>query len=489
MAAGAADLRIQYTGNVIEKNSSGLFRMQDGGEWYLLSQFEATDARAAFPCFDEPAYKVPWQLTLHVPSQDSAISNTSIESEKQEGKTKTVVFRQTKPLPSYLVALAVGPFEFVDGGTAGRNHVPVRIVAPKGKAAEAKYAASVTATILTRLEEYFGVPYAYDKLDNVAIPVTFGFGAMENAGMVTYSQSLILAPPETDTIRRQRQYAEVAAHELAHQWFGDLVTTAWWNDIWLNEAFATWTASKIIADWKPEWGTRVDDVRSKLGAAAEDSLISARKVRQEIVTADDINNAFDSITYQKGAAVIRMFESWMGDAAFRKGVQSYMRQYSFKNATAGDFLDSLSTASRKNVTAAFSTFLNQAGIPLVSVALHCDQGAPLLHLEQERFIPLGSKGSTAGDWSTPVCIRYGDGGQSRTACTLLDKSQMDWPLSDAKSCPAWVQANADAVGYYRVLYKGTLMQSLTGIGPGTDRAGTRRSDGQCAGGSAFGQAA
>ncbi len=184
----------------------------------------------------------------------------------------------------------------------------MRIVTPKGKANEAKYAAEVTATILTRLEDYFGIPFPYEKSDQVAIPVTFGFGAMENAGMVTYAQNLILAKPESDTIQRQRGYASVAAHELAHQWFGDLVTTAWWNDIWLNEAFATWMEQKLLAEWKPEWKTRVADVDSKLEAEREDSLMSARKIRQEIESKDDISNAFDDITYQKGAAVIGMFE-------------------------------------------------------------------------------------------------------------------------------------------------------------------------------------
>src|SRR5277367_4064767 len=290
---GDADLRIKYTGDVIQRNSSGLFRMEDAGSWYLFSQFEATDARAAFPCFDEPSYKVPWQLTLHVPAADKAISNTPSVSDKVEGAMRRVEFKQTKPLPSYLIAVAVGPFDIVEAGHAGRNNVPVRIIAPKGKANEAKYAAEVSATILTRLEDYFGIPYAYEKLDNVAIPVTFGFGAMENAGMITYAQTLILAKPEADTIGRKRGYASVAAHEMAHQWFGDLVTTDWWNDIWLNEAFATWMSSKLIAEWKPEWKTRVDDVDEKLGAAAEDSLISARKIRQEIVAKDDINNAFD----------------------------------------------------------------------------------------------------------------------------------------------------------------------------------------------------
>jgi alanyl aminopeptidase len=196
ISASPAELSIRYTGEVITRNSSGIFRQQEDGNWYLFTQFETTDARAAFPCFDEPSYKTPWQLTLHFPAGNSAISNTPVASETSSNGTRTLVFKETKPLPSYLVAFAVGPFEYVNAGVAGRNKVPVRIVVPKGKAAEAKYAAEVTASILTRLENYFGIPYPYEKADQVAVPDTSGWGAMENVGMVTYQQNIILADPK-----------------------------------------------------------------------------------------------------------------------------------------------------------------------------------------------------------------------------------------------------------------------------------------------------
>ncbi|MGO9260354.1 MAG: M1 family metallopeptidase [Bryobacteraceae bacterium] len=404
--AGAAEIAIRYTGEVRHGDTSGVFHAEDGGVSYILTQFEATDARDAFPCFDEPSYKVPWQLTLRIPPQDEAVSNTPAASETSESGMRKIAFAETRPLPSYLIAFAVGPFEFVDAGFAGQKHVPVRIVTPKGRAGQAKYAAEVTATILTRLEDYFGIPFPYDKSDQVAVPVTIGFGAMENAGMVTYGQNILLANPETDSIGRQREYASVAAHELSHQWFGDLVTTNWWNDIWLNEAFATWMEQKLIAEWKPEWNTRVDDVESKLGAARQDSLVTARKIRQAIETKGDISNAFDGITYDKGAAVIGMFENWMGPEAFRKGVRSYLQQYAFRTTTAGEFLDALSSSSKKDITQPFSTFLNQAGVPMVKVSLDCTK-APVLHLEQSRYLPTGSKGSTNQVWSVPICVRYG----------------------------------------------------------------------------------
>lgn len=458
---GPAEIHIEYTGTVVTKNSAGVFRQQDNNTWYLFSQFEPSDARAAFPCFDEPSYKTPWQLTLHVPAQDSAISNTGVVSEKTEGAMKTVVFRETKPLPSYLVAFGVGPFEFVDAGKAGKNQVPVRIVVPKGHADEAKYAAEVTATIISRHEEYFGTPFPYDKADQVAVPDTSGWGAMENPGMVTYAQNIILAKPGTDTVFRQRGYASTAAHELAHQWFGDLVTTAWWDDIWLNESFATWMEQKLIAEWKPEWETRVEDVGSKLFAAGRDSLISSRKIRQEIKTKDDINDAFDgAITYAKGAAVIGMFEQWMGEKEFQKGVQSYMKQYAFRATTLGDFLDSLSSASKRDVNKPFSTFLNQPGVPVISMALDCKQDAPILHMEQKRFLPLGSKGSADQLWQIPVCIRYNTAEGDKNECTLMTEAKTDWKLK-SKGCPNWVQANNKAEGYYRVDYQGGLLAALS----------------------------
>jgi cytosol alanyl aminopeptidase len=451
--AGPAELRVRYTGSVLQKDTSGIFRLDDLGNSYIFTQFESTEARRAFPCFDEPSYKVRWQLTLHVPSQDKAVSNTPVARQTSAGSQTTYLFKDTEPLPSYLIAFGVGPFEFVDAGTAGQKHVPVRIVVPKGRAEEAKYAAEVTATILTRLENYFGIPYPYEKSDEVAIPARFG--AMENAGMVTYQQSWLLAKPATDSIARQRQYASVAAHELAHQWVGDLVTMAWWNDLWLNEAFATWMEQKIPAEWKPEWKTPLDDVDSMLEGERADSLSSARKIRQEIVSKGDIDNAADTITYQKGAAVIGMFERWLGPAQFRKGVQSYLGRYRFSNATAADFLDSLSAASKQDVKAAFSTFLDQTGVPLVSIGLDCTGKTPLLHLAQSRYLPLGSRSEGEQLWSIPLSIRY-SGGSART---LLTQRKADWRL-ETQSCPQWVEANADARGYYRVEYQGGLLAAL-----------------------------
>jgi alanyl aminopeptidase len=454
--AGPAEFKIDYSGTVITKNSAAVFRQQDNGNWYIFSQFEPADARGAFPCFDEPSYKTPWQLTLHFPAVDNAISNTAPGSDRVEGAMRTVVFHETKPLPSYLVAFAVGPFEYVPAGFTAMKHVPVRIVVPKGHTAEAQYAAQVTAGIINHHERYFGIPFPYEKADQVAVPDTSGWGAMENPGMVTYAQTILLARPQDDTIGRRRGYFTVAAHELAHQWFGDLVTTAWWDDIWLNEAFATWFEQKTTSEMHPEWKTETDDVDSKFFAMSQDSLITARKIRQPIETKDDINDAFDGITYQKGAAVIGMFERWMGTAQFQKGIQAYIKQFSWRAVTADDFLDSLGTASRKEISKPFSTFLNQSGIPMVSVSMMCEAGAATLHLEQQRFLPLGSQGSADQLWSIPFCIRSPDG---LNECTLLTSKTLDMMLK-TRSCPAWLEANSNGAGYYRVDYQGNLLAKL-----------------------------
>ena len=458
VAAGRATLHIVYQGKYAQNQSYGLFLNTEGGERYIFSQFEPISARLAYPCFDEPRFKTPWQVTLRVPRGLSAFSNTPVAKESEEGGLKVVKFAETKPLPSYLVAMAVGPFEVVEAGTAGRKRTPLRIITPRGKAADAAYAARVTKDIVARLENYFGIPYPYEKLDSVAVPLTFGFGAMENAGMITYAQTLILAKALDQTPAFEREYALVGAHEIAHQWVGDLVTTAWWNDIWLNEAFASWMEQKIVAEWHPEWHTSVSDVGSAQAAMTTDELVSARRVRQPIESDNDISNAFDSITYMKGAAVIHMFETWTAAERFRKGVHQYLERHAWGNATAADFLADVSAGSGRNIAPAFSTFLDQPGVPLVSVSLACN-GEAAVKLSQQRFLPLGSPGSPPETWQVPVCMAWGSGGQVRRECTLLTKASAEVKLP-GKACPEWIDANAGQTGYYRVLYEGDLLARL-----------------------------
>ena len=453
LAAGKATLRLQFSGVLNKTDVEGLFKQVEAGSSYILTQFEPTSARRAFPCFDEPQYKVPWKISVHTTKANVVAGNTPIVSEKEESNgMKLVQFAESKPLPSYLVALAVGPFDVVDGGKGGRNRTPLRILAPKGRGPDTGWATEVTPKIMAALEKYFGIPYPFEKLDQVTIPVTVAFGAMENAGLITYQQSLLVAKPSDATIANRRTTAEVIAHELAHQWFGNMVTPVWWDDIWLNEAFATWTERKIITGLFPEWHV-ADNGVEKYGAMAKDSLLSARKIRQQIESEGDIGNAFDSITYQKGSAVIRMFENYLTDAQFQKGVQSYMKKYAWGNATATDFLSSISAAAGRDIAPAFNTFLNRGGVPLLLVDLQCPAGGPpKVTLAQERFLPLGSSGSRETYWQMPVCVEFGSGATAGRECQLIADPRQSIELKSAKSCPAWVNANADAAGYYHVLY-------------------------------------
>ncbi len=463
---GDARLQVSFSGPVSTRDSRGLFRQQEGDDWYLISQFEPLYARLAFPCFDEPSFKVPWRLTLEVRRNDAAFSNTPIESERDTNNGfKLVTFAETKPLPSYLLALGVGPFEVVDAGRAGRKSTPLRIVVPRGKSSQARYAAQVTPTILERLEGYFDLPYPYEKLDLLTVPVPTDFGAMENPGLITGAQTLYLAKPEEQSIQFKRAFASVTAHEIGHMWFGDMVTLAWWDDTWLNEAFASWIGSKIIEQWKPEWFHGSSVVNERNFSMGADSLSTGRKIRQPIESLHDIVNAFDSITYQKGAAVLAMFERWVGEDSFRRGVRRYLARHAWGNATASDFLAAVSEEAGRNIAPAFSTFLDQAGVPLVTVALRCEPGSTAkLSLSQERYSPVGSGPSADQAWQIPICARYPAGRSDAKDCTLLAQKTGELELASAQGCPAWVLPNDGGASYYRVRFEGNLLARVLQVG-------------------------
>ncbi len=465
LAPGAGTLHVAYSGKIQSASSAGVFQLRDGQNppWYVYTQFEPTDARRAFPCFDEPRFKTPWQLTLHVKREHMASSNTPIVSEKPEaGGMKRVEFAPTRPLPSYLVAFAVGPFEVIDLGKGGRKGIPLRILTPAGRGDEAAFARTAIPGILKLLEAYFDSPFPYDKLDSVVMPV--GGFAMENAGMITYTHSMLLSKPANATHGFQMDCADVAAHEMAHQWFGDLVTTAWWDDIWLNESFATWMASKIVDEWKPEWKAPVEVVRSSLGVMGLDALASTRRIRQEIRNDSDIANSFDGISYEKGAAVIGMFESWLGEKPFQNGVRQYMKQYADRAATTAEFLAAISKAAGSDVAKPFNTFLDQPGVPLVSADLMCADGPPRLGLRQRRSLPIGSPGDARQTWMIPICVSYPGAGGAVRECQLMSEATAEMKLTKAASCPAWVLANAGETGYYRVMYRPGMLADLLADG-------------------------
>lgn len=474
VAPGAGTLAIEYRGQIANNDVRGVFRQQVGDDWYIYTQFEAIDARRAFPCFDEPHFKVPWQLTIHAPEGMMALSNTPEETapsaETAAGDAaaagkgmRTHRFARTRPLPSYLVAFAVGPFEAVDMGRVGRGRTPARIVVPRGRTGDARYAAAITGELLALLEDYFDAPYPYAKLDSIAVPQFAG--AMENAGLITYSAERILSSPALETDAFRRAYAGTAIHEMAHHWFGNQVTMAWWDDLWLNESFATWMSAKLMARWNPAWDGDVHKDARTTGSMRADSLMSARQIRQPITAQHDIFNAFDAISYGKGSAVLAMFERWVGEDQFRRGVRAYLDAHTWGTATVDDFLSAIAGASTPEAPRALRTFLDQAGVPALSIELSCAQGKPpAVELAQERYLPMGSAGSsTDRTWEVPVCVKYG-AGQVHEQCTLMREETATLVLDQAGRCPDWVLGNAGATGYYRVAYGGAMQEALLGAG-------------------------
>jgi alanyl aminopeptidase len=434
---GPITVAVEYTGSFDIVEGMGAYKRLFDDVPYIETQFESIHARRVFPCFDEPENKVPWQLTLDVPTSQVAVANTMQTSETAvDAQTKRVAFAPTRPLPTYLIAFGVGPFEFVDAGKT-RGGVPIRIIALKGRSHEAKWSAETAARIVGLLEDYFGIPYPYDKLDHISRPSLQG-GAMENAGLITYGKRLILRDPAQITHEEKLRWVSVAAHELAHQWFGDLVTMAWWDDLWLNEGFATWLASKIVVQFDPALRGELLDTNQRETALNADRVVNARRIRQPITNPGDIFQAFDGITYQKGASILAMF------------VRAYLNKHRDGNATSADFLAAISEAAGRDVAPAFSSFLDQAGAPVVRAELRCDAGQPpALLLSQHRYVLPGSPPPPEGTpWRMPVCVAYDRAGARGETCTELTSTRSELAL-DTKTCPAWVFANAGARGYYR----------------------------------------
>lgn len=447
---GKAVIHVEYEGAFGDRQE-GLFCVAKDGARYAFTQFEPTFARRAFPSFDEPAFKAPFDVTLYVPKGDAVVSNGAETSRSEApGGRERVTFATTEKLPSYLVAFAVGPFDVVNGPPIAASAtrpvaVPLRGFAARGRGPEIAYALANAGPILGAIEGYLGVPYPYAKLDLIAVPEKRG--AMENAGAVTFGEPLLLLDAKTATVAQEQALISVTAHELAHQWFGDLVTMPWWDDLWLNEAFATWMGRRITGQIRPEYDSGARAVEAAQSAMDQDVLASARAIRQPIAGDDDIYNAFDGITYQKGAAVIEMFEESAGPKAFQAGLHAYLESHRHGNATEADLLQAISTSAGRDVATPFRSFLFQKGVPFVEATLSCDK-QPALVLHQGQFLPAGTKAVESLTWKIPVCARYDAGAGVKTACTLMTERDATLPL-DAAKCPAWVMPNAGGRGYYR----------------------------------------
>jgi len=457
---GEAELDIAYQAPFAEEQH-GLFRVEDEGAAYAFTNFEPIDARRMFPCFDEPAYKTPFQITLRVPKGNLAFANTSETRRSDDAATGTTTFEfeLSPPLPTYLVALAVGSLEVLEGQ---KTPVPLRIIAAKGKARHGRAALDMAAAHLDRFAKYFDQPYPYGKLDLVAVPNFHGDG-MENAGLITSREEILLVEPDGARAGVRRALADTIAHEVAHHWFGNLVTMQWWDEIWLKESFAQWIGVRIVDEWKPETKAGLEQINRKSWGMLMDALPAARPIRTPVRTAKEISD-YNPLIFEKGAPIIGMIEAWLGPDAFRDGLRRYIKRHRDGTVKSADFYAALSESSGgRDVGKVVESFLGQSGVPVVSVELDCASAAssapesaavPFVRLRQEEYRYLDqNEPSSAKQWRIPVCVRYDAGNALATQCTLLDGKEGRLDLGAAKgrppTCPSFVYPNAGEVGYYR----------------------------------------
>jgi puromycin-sensitive aminopeptidase len=460
LPAGRATLDLEFRGT-IGTGLRGLYRAEAGGRRYAFTQFEATDARRAFPCFDEPAFKAQYAMSATVPQDLVAISNGRALREEpgpQPG-TKTVTFATTPRMSTYLVALAVGAMEATEAALA-RGGVPIRVWTVPGKTGMGGLALEAAVASLNRLQRYFGVRYPYGKLDLLAVP-DFEAGAMENSGAIFFRETALLCDPDTASVAAQKRIALVVAHEIAHQWFGNLVTMQWWDDLWLNEAFATWIEFRTVGDWRADWDIWVDFQQEKAAPFSTDALASTRPIHAPVKSAAQASEMFDAITYEKGAAVLFMLEQYVGPPVFRAGVRQYIRDHREGNATANDLFGALEQASGTRVRAIARDWIDQPGFPLLRATAKPGGTRAHLTLEQQRFFADPARRDGEQRWRVPIVLRYPDGRRPIVQRALLSTPRAEVALGTLKP-PRWLYANAGGSGFYRVLHDPATLSGLTG---------------------------
>jgi aminopeptidase N len=454
LPAGPADIHIRYSG-ILNDQLRGFYLSKGATRNYAVTQFESTDARRAFPCFDEPAYKATFAVTLTIDRGDIAISNGRVISDVPgPGPTQhTVSFSTSPKMSSYLVAMAVGDFRCLEGSA---DHIPIRICATPDKTALGQIALDSAEHILTFYDRYYAIQYPFGKLDVLAVP-DFAAGAMENTAAIFYRESDLLADSTSASVATRKNIASVLAHEMAHQWFGDLVTMQWWDDIWLNEGFATWMANHPLAAWKPEWNIPVDEELETQEALALDSLRATHPIHVPVETPGEIDSVFDTIVYEKGAAVLRMIEHYVGPDAFRDGVNAYLEAHAYGNATSADFWNAIARSSGKPVDQILPTFVNQPGVPLLTLSpLACAGSTTATTIDQQRFF-IGSGGAASLSWRVPACLKTGPADDGASCRVLAGRAE---PVTLGGGCAAWVFANAGAFGYYRTAYPAAVLRAL-----------------------------
>jgi puromycin-sensitive aminopeptidase len=460
--AGTAILRLGFAGR-LRKDLCGLYGVSVGDRRYAFTQLEAADARKFFPCFDEPSLKARFTISVTTSAANKVLSNGQVRrTERRADGRKTVHFAQTPPLSTYLIALAVGDLQSSKPVSLGPTEI--RIWHTPGKRAQTSFGLEAARECLRRLEHYFGLPYPYSKLDLVAVP-DFEFGAMENAGAVFFRETLLLIDGRSATLNEKKRAAEVICHELAHMWYGDLVTMAWWDDLWLNEAFATWMAFAILDDWKPEWKMWLDFQHGTASALELDALRHTHPIYCRVRTPEEADENFDRITYEKGAAVVRMIERYLGAATFRRGVRAYIRKHREGNTVAADLWDALSKASGEEVGPLVRPWIEQEGYPVVEIRRAKSAGRTVLEFQQRRFLEQPAR-KRAGSrkpltrWPIPWVGRIGGGrgGRGKLERHLLSGARDRIPL---KHIPRFVYGNAEEGGFFRPLHEADEIRRLS----------------------------
>ncbi|HPE49580.1 MAG TPA: M1 family aminopeptidase [Hyphomonas sp.] len=449
---GGVTLTVDYDAP-FDANLAGLFRVVEQGQAYALAKSESIQARRFLPSFDEPGFKAPFDISLTIPAGMTAISNTPVSRREPAGSDfERVTFLRTRPLSTYLLSVAVGNFERVDAGVIPPNAyrewpVPLSGYARRGKGAELANVLAITPAIIRFYEESLRQPYPYDKLDLIAAP-QWPSGATELAAAVTYRESRILSNPQSGP-QFIRAMKSVHAHELAHMWFGDLVTPPWWNDLWLKEGFASWAEPAVLSSLEPDGGYDVTAIADSISAMRLDSLASARAVAEPIFRNDDIRNAYDSITYNKGLAVLNMVDHWFGPDVFRPALGDYIATFADKAADSDDFFRVIGQATdNPEIGKSLKSFVAQNGVPLLDAELQCAESGAKVALDQSRYRPLGSTIDPNRLWTIPVCISWQEGDKSGRSCSLLASEHAVVPLSGA-TCPDVYHPNAGGTGYYR----------------------------------------
>jgi aminopeptidase N len=460
LAKGTASIQITYTG-ILNDKLRGFYLSKANGRSYAVTQMEATDARRAFPSWDEPAYKATFDVSLMIDTGDTAISNGAQVSDKPgpDAGKHTLVFARTPKMSTYLVAMLVGDY-VCRCGTA--DAIAVRVCSTPDKLPLTGFALEAAQQELKFYNEWTGIKYQFGKLDIIGVP-DFAAGAMENAGAITFREEYLFADPQRASLGTKKTVASIISHEIAHQWFGDLVTMKWWDDIWLNEGFATWMANKPLAAWHPEWQVDLDDVEETQVAVSTDALRTTRPIRTKVETPDEINEVFDGIAYQKTASVLRTIENYVGPELFRKGVAAYLKKFSFANASGEDFWTEVAGATGKPVDRIMKPFIEQPGVPVVKIETQCQGNTTDITLRQERFfgMPGASPAASSPLWAVPVCFKTP--GSTMQQCALLEQRDQKTSLS---SCSANAFANANGRGYYFSEYPPDEVRALARTGRG-----------------------